>query len=154
MLLYLCWLCNDWYKWGFWPQHVCGLGLGWGPFWETGKVCLNLEPKLLNQLCWVYDEQINVLTLCFLFGRSHHMACHGYSKMDQGGEDWRLGDRESILLVGHTVIGKYPKVSVLQGFEWVGIGFALRKWLVLPEAEHSRSGFCLWALVWSSRSKP
>lgn len=55
------------------------------------------------------------------------MVCHGYSKMDQGGEDWRRGDRESILLVGHTVIGKYPKVSVLQGFEWVGIGFALRK---------------------------
>nr|KAF6320099.1 SEM1 26S proteasome complex subunit [Myotis myotis] len=59
--------------------------------WEDNWDDDNVEDDFSNQL------------------RSHHMVCHGYSKMDQGGEDWRLGDRESILRVGHTVIGKYPK---------------------------------------------
>lgn len=88
---------------------MIGINVGFGPttfvVWVrlgsllgNWEVCLMLGPKFLNQLCWVHDAQINVLTLYFLFGRSHNIGCHRYNKMGQRGEDWRLGNWESTLL--------------------------------------------------------
>lgn len=141
---------------------MIGINVGFGPttfvVWVrrgsllgNWEVCLTLGPKFLNQLCWVHDAQINVLTLCFLFGRSHNIGCHGYNKMGQRGEDWRLGNWESILLGATRWSGMALRWVICR--ELNGHRLCTEKAFSVSRSS-DRSGFWHWVPGWSSVRQP
>lgn len=141
---------------------MIGINVGFGPttfvVWVrlgsllgNWEVCLTLGPKFLNQLCWVHDAQINVLTLCFLFGRSHNIGCHGYNKMGQRGEDWRLGNWESTLLGATRWSGMALRWVICR--ELNGHRLCTEKAFSVSRSS-DRSGFWPWVPGWSSVRQP